>query len=274
MTKRKAASKQVRKKDINSELKFEFTKKQESIIEAVRDRDTKAVFINGPSGTSKTLLAVFCGLDEIINQTKDTLLYIRTAAESSQIKIGARPGDIDEKMNHLTIPLRDKLDEILGFDGSNQIMDSSKIQAMPVNDLRGSSWRDTYAILDEGQNASFEELLTTITRVGQNSKIILVGDSMQSDIRNSGWERLIRIFDNPVSGRNGVRVFELDEEDIVRSEFVKFVIKSVRENITQENFKKNLHRNEGPVNLGTETKEWTPSERKSAAQNGNGSKPS
>jgi phosphate starvation-inducible PhoH-like protein len=242
MTKKRAANKRTQtKKNIRENLSFDLTEKQNDIISRIKDKKSTAVIINGVAGTSKTLLAVLCGLEEVRQTTqKEELLYIRTAAESGQIKIGARPGDISEKMDHLVGPLRDKLDEILGREDADSFMGTDKVKAMLVNDVRGSSWRNTFVILDEAQNASYGELITIITRIGEGSKIVLVGDSMQSDIRNSGWEKFCRMFNDAESEQNGVYFTELTEEDVVRSAFVKFIIRKANKEKQREENNKNV----------------------------------
>lgn len=252
MTKRRAATKKVGKKNIRENLKFELNDRQNEIISNIKDKKNIATIIDGVAGSSKTLCAVLCGLEEVYQtRQKEELLYLRTAAESGQIKIGARPGDISEKMDHLIGPLRDKLDEILGRADADTFMGTDKIKAMLVNDLRGSSWRDTFVILDEAQNASYGELVTIITRVGEGSKIVLVGDSMQSDIRNSGWEKFCKIFSDEESQNNGVYFTKLTEEDVVRSKFVKFVIKKVNQERAREENSKNISKGKA---------DWRPSD--------------
>jgi len=230
MPSKKTAAKKIAKgQSMDKRLKFKFTEKQLEIISRINNSDTKVVFIDGPAGSAKTLLGVYCGLKELFQEEKSTFLYIRTAAESGKINIGARPGEVADKIHHLVGPLRDKLDELLYPDEIHKLIDEAnpQVEAVPVNDIRGSNWTDKFIVVDESQNFEFSELLTVITRLGENSKIIFVGDSMQSDIRESGWTKFFNIFSDTDSQNNGAFLFTLGEEDIVRSEFVRFVIRKI-----------------------------------------------
>ena len=229
MAKKRVAKQIARGESLDKRLKFKFNERQLGIISQILDDRSKVVFIDGPAGTSKTFLAVYCGLKELFQDRKSSMLYIRTAAESGRINIGARPGEISEKIHHLVGPLVDKLDELLNRDEVSKLLDevTGKIEAMPVNDIRGSNWVDKYIIIDESQNFEFSELVTVITRLGEGSKIIFVGDYTQSDIRKSGWKQFIDLFSDVDSERNGAFRFDLTHEDIVRSQFLKFVVRKL-----------------------------------------------
>lgn len=214
---------------LDTKFKFNFTDRQTEIIKTISNPETQAILIDGPAGTAKTFLAVYCGLKELAKKSKDNLLYIRTAAESGKIKLGARPGEIDEKISHLIIPLRDKMDEIMPEAMVNELlMSGDKIEAMPVNDIRGSNWIDRFVIFDEAQNAELSELITASTRLSFNSKIIFTGDSMQCDIRNSGWSQFLDRLDAESAKKRNIHVIRLGVEDIKRNEFVKFIVETFR----------------------------------------------
>lgn len=209
---------------------FKFTKNQKLIINSVLDDNSKMVFVDGPAGTSKTFLSVYTGLKLLFEKKIDRIVYTRTAVESSRCKLGFRPGEVDQKFSHFIIPLREKLDEILGSSNASKFIKNEKnnIEAIPINDLRGVNWEKTFVILDEAQNCDFEELVTITTRLADQSKIVLVGDEMQSDVSNSGWRKFISIFEDVESQSKGIFSFQLNEEDIVRSDFVKFIIKKIK----------------------------------------------
>ena len=103
---------------------------------------------------------------------------------------------------------------------------------MPVSFLRGLNWNAKVIILDEGQNCTFKELFTFITRIGEFSKVFVLGDPEQSDLKNGnrgGFEQMISYFDDEESRQNGIHVFRFTEDDIVRSGLVQFIIRKVRE---------------------------------------------
>ena len=96
---------------------------------------------------------------------------------------------------------------------------------MPINFIRGASWRDKIVIADEAQNFTFKELTTLITRIGDGTKILVCGDSMQSDINGkSGFSAMCKLFSDYKSRQKGIEYFEFTEEDIKRSKLLKFII--------------------------------------------------
>ena len=101
---------------------------------------------------------------------------------------------------------------------------------LPVNYIRGANWNDVIVIIDEAQNFSYYELLTALTRIGENSKIIICGDIMQSDIKNSGFKEIFNIFNDQESIENGVVCKEFTTNDIKRSEIVRFIVYKLEKN--------------------------------------------
>jgi phosphate starvation-inducible PhoH-like protein len=156
------------------------------------------------------------------------LIYIRSIVESADKGLGSLPGDIAEKFDPFLMPLYDKLEEIIHAGDIVFLKNEEKISAAPINFLRGASWNNKLIIADEAQNFTFKELTTLITRIGEDTKIIICGDFMQSDINGrSGFNQMFSVFDDEVSRNNGICAFEFDESDIVRSKILKFIIKKL-----------------------------------------------
>ena len=127
----------------------------------------------------------------------------------------------------------DKLEEMLPKNTSLQsdLLEKGRISAMPINFLRGASWIDKIIVADEAQNFTFKELTTLITRIGKNTKLFICGDSMQSDINGkSGFNEMCRIFNDYNSRRKGIEFFEFTEDDIKRSEILKYIVKKINSN--------------------------------------------
>lgn len=95
---------------------------------------------------------------------------------------------------------------------------------MPVNFVRGANWNDRIVIVDEAQNFTYNELMTVLTRIGEDSKIIICGDMMQSDIRGSGFAEIFNAFDDEESKEKGIFCTRFGTEDIKRSEILKFIV--------------------------------------------------
>ena len=199
---------------------FKLTDKQKSFAQIAFDKNTKIIFINGPAGSSKTFLAVYCALHMLNSNPKSEIKYIRTIAESGERALGSLPGTVDEKFNPFMMPLYDKLDEYAKGNTAN-----GYIEALPINFLRGATWNEKIIIADESQNYSNKELVTLLTRIGEGTKMFICGDAMQSDIGNkSGFMRIYDLFNNKESEERGIYCFQFDEEDIMRSEILKYIV--------------------------------------------------
>jgi len=153
------------------------------------------------------------------------LLYVRSIAESADKGLGSLPGDITDKFDPFLMPLYDKLDEII-FEGDTAFLkQEGRISAVPINFLRGANWNQKLIVADEAQNFTFKELTTLVTRIGENSKLIICGDFMQSDINGkTGFSEMFDIFKDDESSNNGIHCFKFNKADIVRSKILKFII--------------------------------------------------
>lgn len=188
---------------------------------------TKILFINGPAGATKTYMAVYSALRLLSGDDDLDLLYVRTVIESADKGLGALPGDLEEKFNPYMAPLNDKLEEMLPKNTTDRhsLLSEGRISSMPINFLRGASWKNKVVIADEAQNFTFKELTTLITRIGEGTKIFICGDSMQSDINGkSGFSEMCKLFSDYRSRQKGIEYFEFDENDIKRSKLLKFII--------------------------------------------------
>lgn len=216
----------------STEFKVEnkrLTKKQKEFIALSLREDTRIMFVCGPAGSSKTYMAVYSALRHLSNNNDLDLMYIRTIIESADKGLGALPGNIDEKFNPYMGPLEDKLDEMLPKKNTaptvmRELMDQ-RVQAMPINFIRGANWIDKIVVADEAQNFTFKELTTLVTRIGENSKLFICGDFMQSDINGkSGFNAMYNLFNDEDSKLKGIHCFRFTKEDIMRDELLKFII--------------------------------------------------
>jgi len=214
------------------ERKFKFSQNQVDFLKTALDDKTKLMFLAGPAGTAKTYMAVYSALQSIISSDLEKgVLYIRSIAESSQRSLGSLPGSIDEKFGVFAGPFYDKLDEMLNSQDIKLLRDKKQFECMPVNFVRGANWNDTIIIIDEAQNFTHNELMTVLTRIGEDSKIIICGDMMQSDIRNSGFSNIFGAFDDEESKEKGIHCTTFGTEDIKRSEILKFIVKKLEDKI-------------------------------------------
>ena len=223
--------KQLNHKIKFKERKFKFTENQIDFLKTTLDKNSKLLFLAGPAGTAKTYMAVYSALQILINSDLEkNILYVRSIAESAQRNMGSLPGSIDEKFSVFASPFYDKLDEILNSTDISFLKEKNLFDCLPVNYIRGANWNDVIVIIDEAQNFSYYELLTALTRIGENSKIIICGDIMQSDIKNSGFKEIFNIFNDQESIENGVVCKEFTTNDIKRSEIVRFIVSKLEKN--------------------------------------------
>lgn len=208
------------------------TDRQKCFLASALDHKVKIMFVNGPAGSTKTYMAVYSALRLLSAYHELDMLYVRTVIESAEKGLGALPGDLDEKFNPYMAPLEDKLWEMLPQNTTikKELLEEGRVKAMPINFIRGADWKNKVVIADEAQNFTFKELTTLITRLGENSKLFVCGDSMQSDINGkSGFRGMFDLFSDKESKYNGIETFGFDEQDILRSELVRFIIKKLRE---------------------------------------------
>ena len=207
------------------------TDRQKKFAEIATHQDTKVMFVSGPSGSTKTYMAVYSALQCLKFDNDLDLLYVRTAIESADKGLGALPGTLEEKINPYMVPLEDKLIELLPHNNTlrNELLNSGRISAMPINFLRGASWENKIVVADESQNFTFKELVTLITRIGENTKLFICGDAMQSDIgHKSGFSEMYSIFNDQESALKGIHCFGFKEADILRSKILKYIIKKIK----------------------------------------------
>ena len=206
-----------------------FSARQRELFKLNTSPKNTIVFIGGPAGSAKTYLSVYSAMSLLAKNKDLDLLYVRTVIESADKGLGALPGDIDEKFNPYMSPLLDKLEEMVPHSEIHDLMKAQRITAVPINYLRGASWRNKVVIADEAQNFTFKELTTLVTRIGEGTKLFICGDYMQSDINGkSGFEDMVNVFSGEDCKGNGIHVFNFTTDDIFRSEILKFIIKKIQ----------------------------------------------
>jgi len=209
---------------------LDWTEKQKAFIELATHKDTKIVFLSGPAGTSKSILAIYSALLLLNQKRVSDLVYIRTIIESASHSMGTLPGDMSDKLHYFVSVLNDKLEELLPIGDIKKLQADDRVKGMPVNYLRGASYNAKAVIIDEAQNGTFSELLTCLTRIGKFTKYFVLGDPMQTDLKNkesSGFKSMFNIFNTEEAQKQGIYCVEFGKEDIMRSEILKFIIEEI-----------------------------------------------
>ena len=180
------------------------------------------VFAVGPAGTGKTFLAVAAAVSQLLENKFDRIILSRPAVEAGE-KLGFLPGDLKEKVDPYLRPLYDSLYDLMPSDIALRKIQSSEIEIAPLAFMRGRTLKNSFAILDEAQNATHNQIKMFLTRCGKNSRMVVTGDPSQTDLNrrsDSGLLRSIKI----LSEIEGVSVINFGQKDIVRDEMVTKII--------------------------------------------------
>lgn len=216
-----------------------WTEKQKEIIARFLDKGTKVLLLKGPAGTSKTTLAMYCGLTLLNMRRISDMVLVRSAVESSDSKLGFLPGDVAEKFNVYLTPFHDKFEELLCKAQLDRLEKDNRLTICPINFARGLHFSAKFVCADEVQNFSKREIHTLMSRIGEFSKVFLCGDPEQSDLPagKSGFDKVYNLFNNDEAKEHGIFCMELTEDDIVRSELCRFITHKFKELQTTEQAK-------------------------------------
>lgn len=198
---------------------------QKRYLEAIRTHDI--VLSIGPAGTGKTYLALAMAVDNLKSKQVQRLVLTRPAVEAGE-HLGFLPGDFQEKVDPYLRPIYDGLYDLLGIETFQKYREKGIIEIAPLAYMRGRTLDDSFVILDEGQNATSEQMKMFLTRLGFGSKAVITGDITQIDLprgRFSGLEEAPRILGNI----EGIALVYLTEKDVVRHPLVQSIIKAYEE---------------------------------------------
>lgn len=195
---------------------------QKKYVDAIRKYSV--VFGVGPAGTGKTYLAVALAVYALKNKEIDKIILTRPAVEAGE-KLGFLPGDLNEKVDPYLRPLFDALQEMMGQDAYLRHIDRGSIEIAPLAYMRGRTLSNSFIILDEAQNTTREQMKMFLTRMGENSRIVVTGDVTQIDLPKnikSGMVDAIEVLD----GVEGIEIVKLSAKDVVRHELVTKIIQA------------------------------------------------
>ena len=211
--------------NFNIKSKFKFSEKHQQFVKTLVDEKTKMVFADGFAGTAKTYLSVYGALTLLEAKQVEQIIYLRSVVESATQKIGHLPGELEQKFQPYSLPLIDKLDELVSKTTSDKLVKQEYIKCFPVNFTRGLTFHNSVVIIDEAQNLTRQELVTLLTRCGEETKYVIIGDTNQSDINGkSGFKPILQAFDTDNSVVNGIHTFKFNKSEIVRSKLLKHIV--------------------------------------------------
>ncbi|MEQ8605103.1 MAG: PhoH family protein [Marivibrio sp.] len=198
------------------------TPTQSRYIEAIRNNDL--VFGLGPAGTGKTYLAVCIAVAMYLNNQVERIVLTRPAVEAGE-RLGFLPGDVKEKVDPYLRPIYDALYDTLPADQVARKIDSGEIEIAPLAFMRGRTLKNAFVLLDEGQNTSMMQMKMFLTRLGENSRMIITGDLSQVDLP-PGQKSGLRDAVETLQGVRGVDFVRFDDKDVVRHPLVARIVKA------------------------------------------------
>jgi len=184
--------------------------------------DSELTLCVGPAGTGKTYLAVALGVSALRKGQIKKIVLVRPAVEAGE-HLGFLPGDLEAKINPYLRPLLDALHDLMDFDQIRRYMGSDLIEIAPLAYMRGRTLNDAVIILDEGQNATVPQMKMFLTRMGQNARIVVTGDTTQVDLPPGTTSGLIDAVER-LRIVPGVATVALDKRDIVRHPLVQAIV--------------------------------------------------
>ena len=176
----------------------------------------------GPAGTGKTFLAVASAVKMYSENKIKKIVLTRPAVEAGE-RLGYLPGDLSQKIDPYLVPLFDSLEYFFGNETLQYLIEKRNIEIVPLAYMRGRTLNDACIILDEAQNATISQIKMFLTRLGENSKMIITGDETQIDLNNRAISGLRKTRKN-LSKIEEVSVLEFENTDIVRNKIVSKIL--------------------------------------------------
>ena len=198
------------------------SEKQSDYIKALKENDI--VIALGPAGTGKSFLAVSVAVTLLMEKKIERVILSRPAVEAGE-KLGFLPGDMKEKVDPYLRPLYDALYELFGADKIDKKIETGEIEIAPLAFMRGRTLKNCFAILDEAQNATETQIKMFLTRIGENSKLVVNGDPSQVDLMNKAHSGLVKS-KNILEILNEIKIIEFNHNDVVRHPLVSKIIRA------------------------------------------------
>ena len=205
------------------------SERQKEYVRVLKESDI--IISAGPAGTGKTFLSVAVALTMLLEKKIERIILSRPAVEAGE-RLGFLPGDMREKVDPYLRPLYDSLYDLLDFEKIQKKIEIGDIEIAPLAFMRGRTLKNSFAILDEAQNATDTQIKMFLTRIGENSKIVINGDPSQIDLPNKSLSGLNR--SKKLLGHlNEISVVDFDHKDVVRHPLVSKIVKAYSDKSTE-----------------------------------------
>ena len=202
------------------------SKNQKDYVKALKT--SEIIMSLGPAGTGKTYLAVAVALTMLLEKKVERIILSRPAVEAGE-RLGFLPGDMKEKIDPYLRPLYDSLHDLYHYDKIKKKIENGEIEIAPLAFMRGRTLKNSFAILDEAQNATETQIKMFLTRIGENSKIVVNGDPSQIDLINKSQSGLIKT-KKILNKVKEIKLIEFDHKDVVRHPLVTKIIQAFNKN--------------------------------------------
>lgn len=196
---------------------------QEQYVTMLKNKSKKIIVASGPAGTGKTLFATEYGVRNLLLGVYEKLIFTRPSVSVDE-DLGYLPGTLEEKMAPWVRPIYDILYQFIGPKEVLQYMEDKVIEIAPLGYMRGRTFKNAWIVADEMQNSSISQMKMLLTRLGENSRIVITGDLDQFDRvgETNGLEDFLRLFKGKRS--SSITSFEFERNDIQREDVVKEVL--------------------------------------------------
>ena len=202
------------------------SKKQKEYVRALKT--SQITMSLGPAGTGKTYLAVAVALTMLLEKKVERIILSRPAVEAGE-RLGFLPGDMKEKIDPYLRPLYDSLNELYDYEKIQKKIEIGQIEIAPLAFMRGRTLKNSFAILDEAQNATQTQIKMFLTRIGENSKLVVNGDPSQIDLPNKKHSGLMES-QNILKGIKEISIINFDQNDVIRHPLVTKIVNAYKKN--------------------------------------------
>ena len=196
------------------------TEQQEEAFHAFHNYNV--VSLLGSAGTGKTFLAVAVGLTMLLEKKIGIIILSRPAVEAGE-RLGFLPGDMKEKVDPYLRPLYDSLYDLFDFEKIQRMIEIGDIEIAPLAFMRGRTLKNSFAILDEAQNTSHEQMKMFLTRIGFGTKAVITGDITQIDLNKGQKSGLVEI-EKILKNIKGISFTKFQSKDVVRHPLVQKIV--------------------------------------------------
>ena len=202
------------------------SKKQKEYVRALKT--SQIIMSLGPAGTGKTYLAVAAALSMLLEKKVERIILSRPAVEAGE-RLGFLPGDMKDKIDPYLRPLYDSLYDLFDYEKIQKKIESGEIEIAPLAFMRGRTLKNSFAILDEAQNATTTQIKMFLTRIGKNSKLVVNGDPSQIDLPNKNYSGLTES-QSILKGIKEISIINFDHKDVVRHPLVTKIVEAYQKN--------------------------------------------